>query len=85
MLYKSGLGFVLPKLVLDGTVDKTWFKPDKTGQNLRKAINHTTGVESLRIDRGSIEYVKRIEIFLLKFLNSVQLQLSETLCPIMFG
>ena len=26
-MLKSGLGFVRPKLVLDGTVDKTWFKP----------------------------------------------------------
>ena len=32
----TGLGFVRPKLALDGTVDKTWFKPVKTGQNWTK-------------------------------------------------
>ena len=30
---ESGLGFVHQKQVLDGTVDKTWLKPVKTGQN----------------------------------------------------
>ena len=33
---KPGLGFVRSKLVLDGTVDKTRFKPVKTGQNWTK-------------------------------------------------
>ena len=33
--------------VLDGTVDKTWFKQDKTGQNLREAMNHSNGCETI--------------------------------------
>ena len=46
-LFLAGLGFVRPKLVLDGTVNKTWFKPDKTGQNLREAINHGNGSKTI--------------------------------------
>ena len=42
VMMDSGQGWVL-----DGTVDKTWFKPDKTGQNLRKAINHSNGCETI--------------------------------------
>ena len=50
MLYFSEFWFIHPKLVLDGTVDKTWFKLVKTGQNwtnLRKAINHRDGCETI--------------------------------------
>ena len=34
------------KLVLDGTLDKTWFKSVKIGQN-RKANNHSNRCETI--------------------------------------
>ena len=33
--------------VLDETVDKTWLKPDKTEQDLREAIHHSNGCETI--------------------------------------
>ena len=50
IVYLPGLSFVRTKLVLDGTVDKTWFKPVKTGQtgqNLREVINHSNGCRTI--------------------------------------
>ena len=68
----SGLGFVRPKLVLDGTVDKTWFKPDKTGQNPREAINHSNGCETIEDDRGLINRMKICVKLLIKTLQNLR-------------
>ena len=53
MFIISNLNYMFQGWVLDRTVDKTWFKPVKTGQNLRKAINHSNGCGTIE-DRGLI-------------------------------